>query len=47
MGVNWLEPNVAISLAKKGMLDKVLPLFIKNSWRIRSLFLYFNGVPLK
>ncbi|MDO6487712.1 polysaccharide pyruvyl transferase family protein [Colwellia sp. 6_MG-2023] len=47
MGVQWLEPNEAISLAKKGMLDAILPAFIKNSWRIRSFFLYMNGVPLK
>jgi len=47
MGVHWLEPSEAISLAKKGILDKVFPVFIKNSWRIRSLFLYVNGVPLK
>jgi exopolysaccharide biosynthesis predicted pyruvyltransferase EpsI len=47
MGVHWLEPNEAITLAKKGILDKILPAFIKDSWRIRSLFLYLNGVPLK
>jgi exopolysaccharide biosynthesis predicted pyruvyltransferase EpsI len=47
MGVHWLEPNEAISLATKGVLDKILPEYIKSSWRMRSLFLYLNGVPLK
>jgi exopolysaccharide biosynthesis predicted pyruvyltransferase EpsI len=45
--VEWLEPSEAIGMVQKIWLDKVLPIFIKNSWKIRKAFLSLQKVPQK
>ena len=46
LGVKWLEQDEAIAQKNNGFLDFILPTRIKNSWRIRSAYLFMCGVPL-
>jgi len=44
-GVKWLEPEEAIGLVEKSWLDKLLPNFLKNSWKVKQVFLSLQKVP--
>ena len=45
--VKWLEPEEAIGLVEQNWLDKILPSFIKNSWKVRQFFLSSKNVAQK
>lgn len=47
MGVKWLDANEAIGLINEGLLDRILPNKVKNSWKVRHAYLALKGVPLR
>lgn len=46
MGVEWAGDDV-MNRVSEGVWDKLLPSFIKSSWKVRSTYLALSGVPLK
>ncbi len=44
-GVKWLEPEEAIGLVEINWLDKLLPNFLKKSWKVKQAFLILQKVP--
>ena len=47
LNVKWLETEEAFNKLETGFSDKMLPGFIRKSWRVRELYFRLRSVPLK